>query len=238
LDEEMLALLFLDFMCFFYLQTLFITNLTTAATLNAPGPVAQSGEPSILENDTAESARNDTVASPKQSPNGLIILPQDLDNGSYPALLKRPNGTIASPSSMIKFKVPKSPTTLAFYAFKSSLPVWEIMLTVDAAIKIPFAAVKKLMGEKPIVKGYFRYTSTFTEGGKIVLTVGDFRELGRPITYYVLCDIMRGIGEFVMSPEHNWTEMTFEVEVEEIGHVGSGHIGWEPAGPTTTPTLT
>lgn len=74
------------------------------------------------------------------------------------------------------------------------------------------------------------------EGAEVLLSVADFREVGRPMTYFVLCDVLRGLGEFMMGAEvgteaaaerERWFgEVGFEVEVERAGYVASGGVSY------------
>ena len=44
------------------------------------------------------------------------------------------------------------------------------------------------------------------------------------MTYNVLFDVVRGAGSFMISPEQYPRELDFEVEVQEVGYVGTGHV--------------
>lgn len=147
------------------------------------------------------------------------------------------NGSIALAQGLVPFKVPDSKTTMHFYDFGASLSAKDMMLTLSSAVRIPTIAVVGSRRDRPINKGYYRFTQTLSEGDRIRLVVGDFSEIGHPMTYLVLCDVIRGIGEFASSPDNHYREMRFEVDVEEVGHVGSGHIAQIPK-PTATPSIT
>ena len=66
---------------------------------------------------------------------------------------------------------------------------------------------------------------------QVVLTVTDFREIGRTMTYYTLCEVLRGIGEFTLAQGPPAREVSFEVEVEKLGYLGTGHVDYRPIPP-------
>lgn len=63
----------------------------------------------------------------------------------------------------------------------------------------------------------------------VTITVADFREIGKPISYFVLRDTLRGIGDFATEKGRGSTALRFEVDVEGRGYVGTGHVGYERA---------
>ena len=54
------------------------------------------------------------------------------------------------------------------------------------------------------------------------------------MTYYVLFDVVRGVGQFMISPEQDARELDFEVEVDEVGYVGTGHVYYKKVEAPTT----
>ena len=64
----------------------------------------------------------------------------------------------------------------------------------------------------------------------MTIIVADFRESGRPMTYYDLRDVLTGIGEFMTEPDQEVRALTYEVDVDGKGYVGTGHVDYEPVG--------
>lgn len=62
----------------------------------------------------------------------------------------------------------------------------------------------------------------------VTITVADFRETGKPMTFYTLRDTLSGIGDFMTEPEQRVTAVSYEVDVDGQGYVGTGHVGYEP----------
>lgn len=64
--------------------------------------------------------------------------------------------------------------------------------------------------------------------------VGDFREVGRPMTWFALCDVLRGVADFMMERGDGYREARFEVLVEGVGYAGSGRVEYREGGPVPT----
>ena len=47
---------------------------------------------------------------------------------------------------------------------------------------------------------------------------------------YMLRDTLVGIAEFMEKPEREVTAVSYEIEVDERGYVGTGHIDYDIAG--------
>lgn len=214
------------------LQVFIFIRLVTAATLGTSELGIPDVNPPSLPNKTQgwPWGHHDAVLSKHPEPS--IALVQGIKNETHPHLIL-PHSTIASANGFVPFKIPKSFLTMYFYDFGVSLPVSEVLISLNMALRIPLAEIRKLHGERPIPNGYFRFTQEFNGSDSIVITLGDFREIGLPITYYTLCDVIRGIGLFMMVPEQGYMETRFEVENKGSGHVGSGRIG-RVFGPTAT----
>lgn len=193
--------------------TFIAAALATAAALAPPKP--------ILPNDQALNLFNDTVQLIQS--NETWTNPQPSVNGSSNIILSAINGTF-SPSGLIPFKVKESPTTLWFYDFGPTIPPSELLQTMTAAIAVATRFALTNRGHRNIAKGWFRYQQPFIDGGTVEFAVGDFRENGKPMTYFVLCDILRGMTDFMMRPEYGYREIRFQVEVEGVGSVGSGRV--------------
>ena len=147
------------------------------------------------------------------------------------------NKTFTTPHNFISYRVPNSPTTLLFHSFSSTIPTDEILRAVALAVGIAFDNVGEKGGKALIAKGFFVYSHEFLSHAEVGITVGDFREIGLPMTYDILCDVLRGIGEFILFRGHKGQraqELHFEVEVQNLGYLGTGHVDYKPA---ATPTL-
>ena len=64
----------------------------------------------------------------------------------------------------------------------------------------------------------------------MTITVADFREAGKPMTYFMLRDTLTGIGNFVSEKEYGATTLRYEIEVEGKGYVGTGHVDFNAVG--------
>ena len=67
-------------------------------------------------------------------------------------------------------------------------------------------------------------------GDNVTITVADFREVGKPMTYFMLRDTLTGIGNFVSEKEYGATELSYEIDVEGKGYVGTGHVDFNAVG--------
>ena len=141
--------------------------------------------------------------------------------------------TLTPSQNFISYRVPHSHTTLLFHSFGTRIPVDELVQTVALAVSFIFKYIDEGQGRIPVASGFFAYTQKFLNHDEVNITVGDFRESGRPMTYYALFDVVRGMGEFMLLPAQETQELEFEVEVQGVGYVGTGHVDYKPV---ETPT--
>ena len=149
----------------------------------------------------------------------------------------RRNQTLTPLQSFIPYRVPRSSTTLQFHSFGLTMPTDDLLRAAAMAVVIAYDYVAERKGRTPIVEGYFKYKHEFLNLDVVVIAVGDFREVGRPMTNNVLCDVLRGIGEFVLTrvrDGYGAQEMHFEVEGKDVGYVGTGHVEWRKAASPTS----
>lgn len=144
--------------------------------------------------------------------NSSIILAQSLINNNGP---------------FIRYKVPHTTTTLDFHNFGSPIPGEEVLQAIASAMGIVFDFISEKKGSTPIANGVFSHTRVFKDGGTVLVTLGDFREIGHPITYSVLCGVIRGLGDFIIMPLQRYQTMHFEIERDKV-YVGTGRIGYTP----------
>jgi len=176
-------------------------------------------------NDTQKSVKSESVAIPVIPRNNSIVLAQNLSNNTSPF----------SDEGLIIYKVPRTPTTLEIHSFGSPIPADEILTGLASAVGKALQFLRKSDGNEPIAnRGYFRYSQSFPGDSEFILVLADFREIGKEITYFVLRDVLRGLGEFVMSPEGRYSEFGFEVVMENGGYVGSGHVDYRPGAKAKT----
>lgn len=140
------------------------------------------------------------------------------------------NETLSHTDGLIHFKIRDCPTALDFHDFGAPIPSYILLQTMTAASDVALEFVVAGKGHHNIYLGWFRYQQPFDGGGLVDFAVGDFRELGRPMNYFVLCDIMRGIAEFMMLPQYGYHELRFEVEVKGLGYAGSGRVKYTAPG--------
>lgn len=136
------------------------------------------------------------------------------------------NRTLVPAQNFVSYQVPDSPVTLLFHSFGATIPVDKLLQTVALAVSICFNILGEGRGEVPIANGLFMYTREFSDHD-IEITVGDFREIDRPMTYHALFDVVRGVGEFMIMPGQKAQELEFEVELQGTGYVGSGHVDYK-----------
>ena len=128
-------------------------------------------------------------------------------------------------STFVPYKVNNTPVTLEFHSFGSTLPPTEVIFTIAPALSRVLRHCIMGRGGNPILLGYFRYTHKFDSGDMTRFSVGDFREMGRPpIAWEVLADVLKGVADFMKQPDERYTEVSFEVELEGLGYVGSGRF--------------
>lgn len=128
--------------------------------------------------------------------------------------------------NFISYHVPDSPTTLIFHSFGSTIPVNKLVQTMALALSVTVRSISEGRGRFPIPNGLFQYTHEFLDRNEIEIFVGDFREIGRPMSYLALFDVLRGVGEFMIMPGQKPQELEFEVEIQETGYVGTGHVDY------------
>ena len=224
------------------LVILFLVS-SRAAFLATRRPFPPHEDALVLDGRTSGVSHVESKIDRRASAPTPILLLQKPGNESYLTPLQISNATLSNHDIIIKYPVPKCSMTLDLWGLSSDLPHNEALISMHGVIGKIYGSLAGLpsqgkSGRSPIDDGYFNYSAEYIEGSTVDFVVGDFRELGRPLTWYMLCDVARGISEFLRSGKWTYTEMTFDVEVEGIGRVGLGHFGWTKKGPTSTPTST
>ena len=141
-----------------------------------------------------------------------------------PAPLALPDSNATTLSSYTRYKVRNTKVTIEFHSFGSSLSTQEGIFTIVPALSRVLRHCVMGRGGKPITSGYFRYTHEFDSGNVTRFSVADFREDGRPMTWIILADTLRGMSEFMKNPDRGYSEVSFEVEEDGVGYVGSGYL--------------
>lgn len=154
------------------------------------------------------------------------------DSPSTPLNLILPHSLLNE--TFIPYHVPNSPTTLMFHSFGPAFPPDELLRAVAFAVGLAYDEVADQGGKARIIGGHFVYNHEFLNRKEVEIAVADFREIGLPMTYFILVDVLRGIGEFVLLRGRRAHEVQFEVEVKGLGHLGSGHVEYKPAAPSTS----
>ena len=145
-----------------------------------------------------------------------------------------PNETTQPPQNFISYHVPNSRTTLDFHSFERPIPIDYVLRTVSFAVSIAFDHISDHKGRIPIVGGIFVFSHQFTDRKTVEIVVNDFREDGKPMTYFVLMDVLRGLGEFALIQGNPAKEVSFEVSVEGIGYLATGHVDFKDVAPSTS----
>lgn len=136
------------------------------------------------------------------------------------------------PQNFISYHVPNTRTTLDFHSFERTIPIDYLLRAVAFAVGIAFDHISDHMGRVPIATGIFVYSHEFTDHKQVEIVVNDFREDGKPVTYFVLLDVLRGLGEFALKRGEPGREVSFEVEVEGIGYLATGHLDYKDLAPS------
>jgi len=218
-----------------YLRTpstaVLLLPLLLSATAAIPLTVTQAQSLFNETIDLIQPVFNETTASPQVTLNGSSALAQSFRNGNITTATGHLNGSLVPSQNFLPYKVPRSPTTILFHGFGPEISVDELLQTISGAISIAFGYIANLHGSKPITNGYFKYAHEFSNKDEITFAVGDFREVGRPMTYYILSDVIRGIGEFMTLPGQSFQDVRFEIEQKDVGYVGSGYVERQAASP-------
>ena len=114
------------------------------------------------------------------------------------------------------------------------MPTDDMLRAVAHAVGIAFDQITDHRGRTPIANGIFVYTHEFSHRTKVKIVVNDFREDGKPMTYFVLLDVLRGLGEFALQQGPPTREVSFEVEVEGLGYLGTGHVDYKDVAPSSS----
>lgn len=207
---------------------LFLTHLihgisaAAVAALAPPKPLLSTQQALRSFNEAVGRIKTIDVATSQTSFNWSIITAENIINET----LSSASETLNHTGGLIPFRVKDSPTTLDFHDIGRPIPINALLQTVTAAVAVAFKFVGSGNGHKNISLGWFRYQQPFADAGMVEIAVGDFRELGRPINYFILSDILRGIAEFMMLTRYGYHEVRFEVEVKGLGYAASGHVNY------------
>ena len=138
------------------------------------------------------------------------------------------NNTFTPSQNFISYRVPNSQTTLLIHHFGPTIPVEELLRSIAFAVKICYTHIGEGKGKTPIAgKGLFKYKHEFLNHDEVEITVADFREIGKVMTYFILFDVVSGVGQFMISPGQTAREVDFEVDFEGVGYVGTGHVSYK-----------
>ena len=136
---------------------------------------------------------------------------------------------------MIRFHVPRSPTTLEFHHFGNPISQHKV-IRMFAHVALGVAPVAERSGTEAMTFGHFVYNQVNQEDRDVIsLIVTDFREIGKPLLYDRLLDVVTGIPQFMITRDVS-KELTFEVEVDGDEYVATGHIDYGPWSPDSNIT--
>lgn len=184
--------------------------------------------PTSLVFSSPENAVKDPLGAALSTQSSLNASLTDLENVTNailsPAPVAFPDPNVTTLSSYIRYKVHNSKVTIEFHSFGPNLASQEAIFTIVPALSkvLPHCVLGK--GDKPIVLGYFRYTHEFDNGNITRFSVADFREDGRPMTWSTLADTLKGMSDFMKDSDRGYREVSFEVEEDGVGYVGSGYL--------------
>ncbi len=141
----------------------------------------------------------------------------------------QPNTTLITPQSPIPFRVPHTQTTLLFHSFGAKIPTRYILQCLSLSLNLILEKIMAGEGKSAIENGVFTHTHLLLNGDSVTITVADFREVGRGMSYDVLRDTLSGIGDFMTEPGRGRTTLSYEIDVDERGYVGTGHVDYHVA---------
>lgn len=119
---------------------------------------------------------------------------------------------------------------LGLHSFQSEIPVVKANRALGSAVAV-VSEESKTSGQRPIPLGFFRYAHCFRDGSRIVVTVADFREIGKPpLTYYNLVQAFGGLLNW-MNAAKRYTTVQFEItNMTSKIYVGSGTVRYQGTG--------
>lgn len=203
-----------------------------AALANVQSFVSVAGTPltatptsSIAIASTGSHRSSDQALALISSPtNGSVTPPRQTSN-----IGPQSNTTLIPPQGLIPYRVRGSSTTLFFHSFGITIPSSYMLQCLSLSLTLILQVTLDGRGKDLISNGYFNHTHLMRNGAKVAVVVGDFREVGRPMDYYNVRDMLSGIGDFVTEPDRGITTLSYEIEVDNKGYVGTGHVDYEPA---------
>ncbi|KAL9636363.1 MAG: hypothetical protein Q9164_002860 [Protoblastenia rupestris] len=144
------------------------------------------------------------------------------------SLLGRPSYTKGK-DDFITYHIAGTPTTLSFHSFGENIPAIKFLSTFKMARDIVENVVQKF-GNEPITSGYWEYTMRFMDGDTISCILGDYRELGHPLRYERLLDVVEGLPQYMIE-QGSFKNVYFEIELDKEGSVGSGRVQFNKSPP-------
>lgn len=189
--------------------------------------------PTSLGFSSPENAAKDPLAaalSNQSSLNLSLTGSKNIINATLsPAPLAFSDSSVTTHGTYIPYKVPNTKTILELHSFGSDLSTADVVFTIAPALSKVIRQCILGRGDKPISWGYFRYTHENKSGNVTRFSVADFREDNRPMTWNVLADALKGITDFMKEPEFGYTEVSFEVQEDGVGYVGTGYFELVPS---------
>ena len=169
---------------------------------------------------------------------GLALAPAPLSEGSAAPRQSlniwvpsnQSNTTLKPPQGFIPYRMKGSSTSLLFHGFGDPIPSRYLLQCLSYSLTLILEMTLDGRGKDLIANGYFSHKHIMPNGDFVEITAADFREIGRPMDYDALRDTLSGIGDFVTEPGRGITTLSYEVEVDGKGYVGTGHVGFELAG--------
>ena len=194
----------------------------TAAPLTA-SPIS-----SILITDTEPQRSSDQALTLiPSSPNEDSSAPRPPSSFGSPS---KANTSLVSPQGLIPYRVKGSPTTLLFHGFGVKIPSKYMLRSLSLSLRVVLSLTLDGKGRDLISNGFFINTHVLPNGNNLTITVADFRENGKPMVYDTLRDVLSGIGDFMTEPDEGVTTLSYEVDVDGMGYVGTGHVGYATGG--------
>lgn len=130
----------------------------------------------------------------------------------------------------IDYRVPGTDMVLGLHSFQFDIPIVKAKRALGSAVAV-VSEEAKTSGQRPIPLGFFRYAHCFRDDSMLVVTVADFREIGKPpLTYNYLVQAFGGLLNW-MNAAKRYTTVQFEIaNMTSNIYVGSGSVQYQGTG--------
>ena len=167
-----------------------------------------------------------SISSPLSS--NVLTLPSF--NQSYFSALNASTFN-SSANSYYRWPVPGTPVTLDVFTHnEQAIPKIRLYSTLSSAALLIQEVVDKYP-TREITYGRWAYEHRFDDGASCTFSVNDFREIGKPLIYSRLLDILRGLIGFSYDKDL-YTTYDYFADINGISLTAAGRIAYVNASST------